>query len=61
MTISSERRKWLAERLRTLAAREDNVSVAEDMLRRADLVEAGIDVDDDEAPRNDGANDPSRK
>ena len=41
MPISPDRRAWLAERLRKLAARERRSDVAAELLRRAELIEAG--------------------
>ena len=41
MAISPEPRRWLAERVRMLAARETNSDIATEFLRRAELIEAG--------------------
>jgi len=49
MKISLERRKWLADRLRKVAAEEEAAGakeVAADFLRRADEVEAGVYADE---------------
>jgi len=41
LPISPEKRAWLVEHLRNLAARERRSDVAAELLRRAELVEAG--------------------